>query len=75
MITVAEDIRGGTLQSEGAPLQPKTAFGENKVYNNKSPLPIVEKPKIFDILIQPPEMTKAQCAYSAICGHCAQNIL
>ena len=66
MITVAEDIRGGTLQSEGAPLQPKTAFGENRVYNNMSPLPIVEKPKIFEILIQSPEITKGRLSVGVI---------
>lgn len=28
VITAAEDVRGGPLQSEGAPLQPKNAFGD-----------------------------------------------
>ena len=28
MITAAEDVRGGPLQSEGAPVQPKNAFGD-----------------------------------------------
>ena len=33
VITATEDTRGGTLPSERAPLQPKTAFGKNRVSN------------------------------------------